>query len=112
MTRLHQAIVALSVLGKVLKMVPIVGERLEGATDVASQICELVQVRTPSSVHLRRADHDVTTQSIKENKEAYEYLALRVARLLDDIAKSVSEPGPEDIHWSTTRGPDIDLLRQ
>jgi hypothetical protein len=42
---LAQAILALAVLGKALQMVPLIGDQLQSATDVASHICELAQVR-------------------------------------------------------------------
>jgi hypothetical protein len=47
MSSLDRAISALNVLGSVVQAVPIVGDGLKSATEVASKICETVKVRTP-----------------------------------------------------------------
>jgi hypothetical protein len=54
MGSLDRAITALDVLGSVVQAVPIVGDGLKSATEVASKICETVKVRTPpfSFIHL------------------------------------------------------------
>jgi hypothetical protein len=45
MGRLDHAITALDVLGSVVQAVPIVGDGLKSATEVAMKICETVKVR-------------------------------------------------------------------
>jgi hypothetical protein len=47
MARLDHAITALDLLGSVVQAVPVVGENLKSATDIAKKLCEMVQVRTP-----------------------------------------------------------------
>jgi hypothetical protein len=47
MGSLDRAIAALNVLGSVVQAVPIVGDGLKSATEVASKICETVKVRAP-----------------------------------------------------------------
>jgi hypothetical protein len=46
MGRLDHAITALGVLGSVVQAVPVVGDGLKSATEVATKICEVVKVRS------------------------------------------------------------------
>jgi hypothetical protein len=45
MGRLDHAITALDLLGSVVQAVPVVGENLKSATEIAKKICEAVKVR-------------------------------------------------------------------
>jgi hypothetical protein len=53
MARLDHAITALDLLGSVVQVVPVVGENLKSAIEIAKKLCEIVKVRTPfsSAVH-------------------------------------------------------------
>jgi hypothetical protein len=44
MARLEHAITALDVLGSVVQVVPVVGENLKSATEIAKKICEMAKV--------------------------------------------------------------------
>jgi hypothetical protein len=44
MGHLDHAITALDVLGSVVQAVPVVGENLKSATDIAKKICEMAKV--------------------------------------------------------------------
>jgi hypothetical protein len=56
------------------------------------------------------AKHDNTPQGIKEHREEYETLALRVAQLLAVIAESINKLGPARSQSSTQA--DVDHLHQ
>jgi hypothetical protein len=45
MARLDNAITALDLLGSVVQTVPVVGENLKSATEIAKKLCEMVKVR-------------------------------------------------------------------
>jgi hypothetical protein len=59
---LECAIAALDVLGSVVQAVPVIGENLKAATEVAMKICELVKVRmqfaTPYVRSMSRAEDE------------------------------------------------------
>jgi hypothetical protein len=61
MGRPDHAITALDFLGSVVQAVPVVGENLKSATEIAKKICEMVKVRIPFPVrHIRssiRVEH-------------------------------------------------------
>jgi hypothetical protein len=44
MARLNDAITALDLLGSVVQAVPVVGENLKSATEIAKKLCEMVKV--------------------------------------------------------------------
>jgi hypothetical protein len=56
------------------------------------------------------AKHDTTSQGIKEHREEYESLALRVAQLLAVIAESINKLGPARPQSSTQA--DVDHLHR
>jgi hypothetical protein len=45
MGRLHHAIAALDILGSLMQAVPVIGDSLKSATELAMLICETVEVR-------------------------------------------------------------------
>jgi hypothetical protein len=47
MARLDHAITALDLLGSVVQAVPVVGENLKAATEIAKKLCEMVKVCIP-----------------------------------------------------------------
>jgi hypothetical protein len=55
MGRLDHAITALGVLGSVVQAVPVVGDGLKSATEVATKICEVVKVRSLISLLAMRS---------------------------------------------------------
>jgi hypothetical protein len=55
MGRLDHAITALDVLGSVVQAVPVVGDGLKSATEVATKICEVVKVRSLISLLAMRS---------------------------------------------------------
>jgi hypothetical protein len=55
MGRLDHAITALDVLGSVVQVVPVVGDGLKSATEVATKICEVVKVRSLISLLAMRS---------------------------------------------------------
>jgi hypothetical protein len=58
MARLDHAITALDLLGSVVQAVPVVGENLKAATEIAKKLCEMVKVRTPfSALYMRLTSH-------------------------------------------------------
>jgi hypothetical protein len=44
MARLDDAITALDLLGSVVQAVPVVGENMKSATEIAKKLCEMVKV--------------------------------------------------------------------
>jgi hypothetical protein len=58
MGTLGAALDALKVVSNLCGMVPLIGENLQSAVEIASAICEKVQVRTSTSLQLRHAVHD------------------------------------------------------
>jgi hypothetical protein len=57
MSSLDRAITALDVLGSVVQAVPVVGDGLKSAIEVASKICETIKVRTPSFSFIHLLEH-------------------------------------------------------
>jgi hypothetical protein len=58
MARLDYAITALDLLGSVVQAVPVVGENVKAATEIAKKLCEMVKVRIHSSaLHMRLTCH-------------------------------------------------------
>jgi hypothetical protein len=45
MGRLDHAITALNVLGSVVQAIPVIGDGMKSATEMAMRICEVIQVR-------------------------------------------------------------------
>jgi hypothetical protein len=58
MGNLKAAIDALQTVSTLCGMVPLVGENLKSAVEIASAICEKVQVRPSTSEHLSHAVYD------------------------------------------------------
>jgi hypothetical protein len=58
MARPDDAITALDLLGSVVQAVPVVGENLKSATEIAKKLCEMVKVCIRSSgPHMRLTCH-------------------------------------------------------
>jgi hypothetical protein len=58
MARLDHAITALDLLGSVVQAVPVVGENLKAATEIAKKLCEMVRVCIRySALHMRLTCH-------------------------------------------------------
>jgi hypothetical protein len=94
MGSLDRAIAALDVLGSVVQAVPVVGENLKSAIEVATKTCEMVKVRILSwrGILARRS-----MQKMKENREEYRQLADRAARLLAAVANVIMKASPEKL---------------
>jgi hypothetical protein len=94
MSSLDRAIAALDVLGSVVQAVPVVGENLKSAFEVTKKTCELAKVRM-RSWHGTRARRSM--QKMKENREEYEQLADRAAKLLTAVANTIMKATPEKL---------------
>jgi hypothetical protein len=97
MSGLDRTIAALDVLGSVVQAVPVVGENLKSATEIAKKICETVKVRVAHFLHMVRVLTFLYMQKMKENREGYEKLADRAAMLLADIANTLMKASPEKL---------------
>jgi hypothetical protein len=94
MGRLNHAITALNILGSLMQAVPVIGDSLKSATEIATLICETVEVRICCSHHTLARYH---LQRIKENREGYEQLAGRTTRLLEAVASTITKADPENL---------------
>jgi hypothetical protein len=94
MSRLDHAITALDLLGSVVQAVPVVGENLKSATEIAKKLCEMVKVCTLFSGY---ACGEQATQKMKDNHEGYEQLADRAARLLAAVANTLMKANSEKL---------------
>jgi hypothetical protein len=94
MARIDHAIIALDILGSVVQAVPVVGENLKAATEIAKKLCEMAKVRIRSSaLHIRLH----AMQKMKDNREGYEQLADRAARLLAAVANTIMKADSEKL---------------
>jgi hypothetical protein len=94
MAVLDRAIAALDVLGTVVQAVPVVGENLKSAIEIATKTCEMVKVHMLYN-HDTQSQQDL--QKMKENREGYEQLVDRAARLLAALANVIMKATPEKL---------------
>jgi hypothetical protein len=92
MSGLERAIAVLDVLGSVVQAVPVVGDGLKSAIEIATKICETVKVRMCSCLLYIGLNF---MQEMKENREAYEQLVDRAVQLLAAVANTISKASPE-----------------
>jgi hypothetical protein len=69
MGALEYALVSLEILGLTLQLVPIVGEQLKAATELATKICEVRHECAPGLPVL------IVPKTMQENRETYEKIA-------------------------------------
>jgi hypothetical protein len=98
MVNLKAAIDALKTVSIVCGMIPVVGDNLKSAVELASTICEQVQVRRTSVSYVNNSSQRfgrLSDQTIKENSEGYEQLGVQVADLITAVA-SVLQQSKQD----------------
>jgi hypothetical protein len=98
MVNLKAARDALKTVSIVCGMIPVVGDNLKSAVELASTICEQVQVRRNSVSYVSDSSQRfgrLSDQTIKENSEGYEQLGVQVADLITAVA-SVLQQSKQD----------------
>jgi hypothetical protein len=94
MGTLMNAIGVLSVLSTMAEAIPVVGSNLKVAAELASKICQTVQVRTLLGLRFA-VPNFFSAQNIKDNRKSYEDLALHVEQLLVAIASALQRTREE-----------------
>jgi hypothetical protein len=95
MGTLMNAIGVLSVLSTMAEAIPVVGSNLKVAAELASKICQTVQVRPSLGSGFATYPHVFSAQNIKGNRKSYEDLALHVEQLLVAIASALQRTREE-----------------
>jgi hypothetical protein len=112
MAALGQSRQVFEILSKSLGFVPVVGENLKSAAELASKICEEIEVCEGLPIILDPLFHDLhVIQIIQENREGYGRLGAQVRELLLAISGVVDQ---EKLHEGklTARKPHVENLKR
>jgi hypothetical protein len=94
MSALATTIAALGILSTAVELVPIIGPNLKAAIELASKVCEKVEVRESA---LQITVHSDSQQTIRGNREGYEHLGNTVGRLLMAVSSVLQRVEPEKL---------------